>query len=234
MKTYRRFFQSCKSVTFSLVLFLVLALSACSLFEKKTEASFIDPSSEPPVLYAAVLDKYYQALSEEWETQTMLDASLNYLISTGFGQTDLLDNYGYAFIDLDGDHIDELLIGRLSTEKQPHLMIYDMYTFTNGAPVQVFMSTEKDQYFLCSDRTIYNSRPNSFSLSIHYLYQLKETKLAFKEGVISTNFNFYHTFDTDLDTSNDIPLDHEEADQLINQYASSRVVVKYTPFAEYK
>ena len=61
---------------------------------------------------------------------------------------------GYCFADLDGDGVNELLIGQISGDEFTDKVIFDAYTLVDGAPVQLFQSRERARYYLCGDNTV--------------------------------------------------------------------------------
>ena len=63
------------------------------------------------------------------------------------------DNLGYYLTDIDGDGIEELMIGATG-ENAYTGMFYDLYTIVNDQRALVVSSGERDRYYLCVDGTV--------------------------------------------------------------------------------
>lgn len=61
---------------------------------------------------------------------------------------------GYAIEDVDGNGIPELLIGEIGEWGGGSGAFFDLYTLTDGQPVRVFASSERERYYLCQDGAI--------------------------------------------------------------------------------
>ncbi len=49
-----------------------------------------------------------------------------------------MDKIGYAFLDLDGDGIEELLIGAIGGDDFIRQQVFELYCMEGGVPKQVF------------------------------------------------------------------------------------------------
>ena len=52
----------------------------------------------------------------------------------------------WLLLSLDGDGVNELLIGQISGDEFTDKVIFDAYTLVDGAPVQLFQSRERARY----------------------------------------------------------------------------------------
>ena len=113
-----------------------------------TEAPEVDYSAA----YASVLTAYRDALAANAGEGDLMGAGLSILCI--YAGEDKSACVGYCFADLDGDGVNELLIGQISGDEFTDKVIFDAYTLVDGAPVQLFQSRERARYYLCSDNTV--------------------------------------------------------------------------------
>ena len=203
--------------------------------ENITDSSSQNTSSQNTNAYKSILDQYHTALSENWDFETLTNNNLNYMCAfyNGTGLQDI----GYAFYDIDGDGADELLIGLVSQENRGG-DVFDIYTLTDGKPVLLAQSGERDMYTLCQNGMISEAASNSAanSFSIFYEYKTGTTKLSLVEAVVvDGNLNpdnpyFYTTTDV-ADTSAYTSITESEGDEIISKYTA--VKISFTPFEHY-
>ncbi|MGM9548507.1 MAG: hypothetical protein ACI3V5_01485 [Faecousia sp.] len=96
-----------------------------------------------PTVYEQILDQYHAALEENWDGQQLTDAGLNLML-----RDVALETVGYAIDDLDDNGIPELAIGTISGDDFYGRLIFALYTVdSDGEPVSVFSSIERDRYY---------------------------------------------------------------------------------------
>lgn len=100
--------------------------------------------------YASVLTAYHTALKEEWGKQELSDAGFSILAAYCYGG-DALGKIGYAFLDLDGDGTEELLIGAIGGDDFIRQQVFELYCLKDGVPTQVFAGWERNRYYLCGE-----------------------------------------------------------------------------------
>ncbi|MGI6161595.1 MAG: hypothetical protein ACOYJD_06140 [Christensenellales bacterium] len=189
-------------------------------------------------LYAEVLEKYYVALSEQWDGQALAEASLNILCAYTFEDTPL-SSIGYLIVDVDNNGIPELLIGSLAEDGFIDKMVFDMYTMSKDQPELVLQGWERNRYYLCLDNSIANERSGGAGLSVHYIYDLESGKeLAVREGIIYENDYdvvnpWYFTSDNDMNTSNDVLISEEDAWEKLKMYKEMHIQLELKPFSKY-
>ena len=110
-------------------------------FVKKEEADVWGSYEEQ---YGDVLDKYYAALSEKWDGQKLSSDGLSQL-SLYCQEGNALENVGYAFLDVNGDGVCELMIGAIHGDEFVNKMLFELYTLEDGVPVQIFAGQERDR-----------------------------------------------------------------------------------------
>ena len=102
--------------------------------------------------YSSVLTAYRDALAANAGEVDLMGAGLSVLCI--YAGEDKPACVGYCFADLDGDGMNELLIGQISGDEFTDKVIFDAYTLVDGAPVQLFQSRERARYYLCGDNTV--------------------------------------------------------------------------------
>lgn len=167
--------------------------------------------------YDEIVNQYYNGMALNWSTEDFREHNLCYLAGYETG----VDRIGYCVRDINGDGVDELMIGRIDEYSDPG-MFYDLYTMIDGQRVMVKSSGERDRYYLCQDQTIANEGSSGAALSIWGYYDFVSGQLQLKEGIFTDgdkhpeNPYFYTTTTFYEDYSN--PISEEEAEDIINKY----------------
>ena len=79
-----------------------------------------------PELYQEVLNKFYVAVRDEWPSDQMIDVATMQMESY-FGDASL-DNIGFILMDVNGDGVDELMIGTTAPVEEGGTAIFCMYS----------------------------------------------------------------------------------------------------------
>lgn len=167
--------------------------------------------------YDEIVNQYYNGMALNWSTEDFREHNLCYLAGYETG----VDRIGYCVRDINGDGVDELMIGRIDEYSDPG-MFYDLYTMIDGQRVLVKSSGERDRYYLCQDQTIANEGSGGAVLSVWGYYDFVSGQLQLKESVFMDgnthpeNPWFYTTTAFFEDYSN--PISDEEAENIINKY----------------
>lgn len=167
--------------------------------------------------YDEIVNQYYNGMALNWSTEDFREHNLCYLAGYETG----VDRIGYCVRDINGDGVDELMIGRIDEYSDPG-MFYDLYTMIDGQRVLVKSSGERDRYYLCQDQTIANEGSGGAVLSVWGYYDFVSGQLQLKESVFMDgnthpeNPWFYTTTTFFEDYSN--PISDEEAENIINKY----------------
>ena len=99
-------------------------------------------------LYPNILDRYITAINEKWSVNQFEEADMSgELALIASGAADPFESIGFAYADINGDGIDELLIGDL-TGSNPDGMVYDIYTMVDREPAHVVSSYLRDRYYV--------------------------------------------------------------------------------------
>lgn len=114
----------------------------------KTEAFEKTDTAMIPDIYQDILRNYYTAILEKRDTGWYIENDMNYLLSEDFSGG-IMDNVGYAIIDLDNDGNDELIIGLNDnvTDEFYQKMILIIYS----GEQEVFSSMERDRIYYAGE-----------------------------------------------------------------------------------
>ena len=97
-------------------------------------------------LYQEILEKHIRAIKEKWNTQKLDEENISNMYSKIANKKNALDSIGYVYFDINGDGIDELLIGGI-TQGMNKGIIYDIYTMADRKPIHVISGDTKNRYF---------------------------------------------------------------------------------------
>lgn len=100
-------------------------------------------------LYQDVLAKYVTALSEGWNAAHLEKEQMNpvYELIGKLSDVSILERVGYAYKDITGEGIEELLIGEVSNGDQES-RIYDIYGIEDHTPVLLLSGSNENSYYL--------------------------------------------------------------------------------------
>lgn len=192
--------------------------------------------------YSDILNYFYQAIIEEWDTQKIVDSG--FLEPYYFPNS--LDQYGFVLEDLNSDGIKELIIlhkdyfsGNRDT------FITAIYTRANGQPVRILESWTRNRHYVCSDGSVYNEGSNGASYSVYYILELIGPKFIVREGVLSGDYEehgktkygwFLVDERADFSYAEHTLISDEEAEQKIALYKCKIIhrFDNFTTFAEYE
>lgn len=168
--------------------------------------------------YDEIIRQYYQGMISKWSMNEFSEKNLCYLAGLEMSGA---DNLGYCLMDINGDGIDELVIGNAGDNPYTG-MFFDMYTIVEGQRVLVASNGERDRYYVCEDYTIANEGSGGASNSVWNYYEFVSGQLELKEGVFFDAYThpenpwFYTTTSTVEDYST--PVSEEEARTFIDKY----------------
>ena len=163
--------------------------------------------------YDSLLNKYRQVVNGQDGSQY------------GFSYLCNMDrNLGYMMQDIDGNGVYELLVGSLYGDG----MLFEGYTLSNGVPVMIFQSTERDRYYLSNRASFYRHGSSGASNSEDTLYNYNGLNLSPIECVwcddtySQSDPEFFHCYG-DRYSGNAEQIDSETYRQLTDQMAYSTV-----------
>ena len=117
-------------------------------------------------LYKDILIKHTKALNERWDSIKLEQEDMSYMYN-------LTDKIGYIYFDINGDGIDELLIGEIADGDWKGV-IYDIYTMVDRKPKHVISGGTRNRYYVCNDSFIcneYSSGANESGIRVSILVE---------------------------------------------------------------
>ncbi len=212
-----------------------------------TEAQTAETTQDPAAVlgtvasYDEIIENYRTMIKEKWDASQIYETDYSPVLSYLTGADNAQDTVGYVYMDINGDGEDELLIGETDTELAANRMIFDAYTLKDGQPVQLFVSHERNRYYLCEDESgailVANEAANGAANSAWYYYIVSGTELQVVQGVIydlaaDEQNPWFITYDDDWDTSNDEPTTEEDAQNIIDSNTNTYAALDWTPIME--
>ena len=137
------------------------------------------PEETPTVeqAYAVVIGEYYTALEQHWNGAELMEDGLNYMAADCYGDAPL-ENLGYAIADIDGDGVQELLIGTIKADEFYEKMVFSLYTLDeNGVNKLVFDGTERNRYYYAGENRFANLGSSAFNDSFETTVKLQEGEM---------------------------------------------------------
>lgn len=209
-----------------------------------TPAKTEDDTSSDSVdaVYAKQIEKYYTALSNQWDESAYFENEMSPM-AVYYYDGNALDNVGYAVMDLNGDNIQELMIGAiLNAERDP--LVFEIWTLNNGEPVMLAQSGSRNRYYLQyaeddQQWTIaYEAENGAANHAVYYLH-LSDGNFEVIQGVIydafaNENEPWFMAYDLDWDISNDTPIDEETANAVMEAGRNIYTHAEYRPYSLYK
>lgn len=192
--------------------------------------------------YTQQIERYYTAICNQWDESAYFDQEMSAMI-VYYYEENTLDNIGYAFMDLDGNNIRELIIGAIkNAELDP--LVFEIWTLKHGEPTMLVQSGSHNRYYLQ-----YSEEDSLWSISYeaengaanHAVYnlQIADGNLEVIQGVVfdaiaNENDPWFMTYDLDWDVSNDVPIDEDTANAVINAGRNTYTAIPYLPYSQYK
>ena len=191
-------------------------------------------------VYPQQIQRYYNAISQQWDDMTCLDNGISALVARYYDGTPL-DNVGFAFMDLDGDGIWELIIGAiLNAERDP--LVFEIWGLKDSEPVMLAQSGSHNRYYLqCADDmwTVGYEAENGAANRAVYSLKLVNGEFQVVEGVVfdalaNEENPWFQTTDLDMDGSNDTPITEDAATALMSAVRSTYTATEYFPYNLYQ
>ena len=193
-------------------------------------------------VYPQQIQRYYTAISQQWDENTYMDHEMSSLAAYYYDGKPL-DNVGFAFMDLDGDGIWELIIGAIHNAQRDPL-VFEIWGLKNDEPVMLAQSGSHNRYYLQYAEedelwsVAYEAENGAANRAVYYL-QLVEGEFHVTQGVVfdalaNENAPWFMAYDLDWDVSNDTPIDEDTANAVMNAERNHYTATEYFPYSLYK
>jgi hypothetical protein len=194
------------------------------------------------VVYAQQIERYYTAISQQWDENTYMEHEMSSLAAYYYDGKPL-DNVGFALMDLDGDGIWELIIGAIHNAQRDPL-VFEIWGLKNDEPVMLAQSGSHNRYYLQYAEedelwsVAYEAENGAANRAVYDL-QLSNGEFKVVRGVVfdalaNEEAPWFMTYDLDWDTSNDTPIDEQTATSFMDASRNLYQAAECFPYNLYK
>ena len=199
------------------------------------------PEEEPaeadvlPEAYKEMLDRYRLAVSEQRNAGQLMEDELNTLCVYCY-EGEPLENIGYLVRDLDGDGTPELLIGTVGGDNFTYLLLFDLYTLSDGEAAPLFQGWERSRWYMLEDGRFYNYGAAGAGYSFGSVYLLSGGELVFDQGLaaIGVADDISEYYDMIGEEEQGEQLSTEEGETRFAAWANGRIQPNFIPLANYQ
>ena len=191
-----------------------------------------DPAAVEDAFTPLIRD-YYRAFSEGWNEPRINEKGLNFILIMESTPYDPLNALGFARHDINGDGVDELIIGNTADDRT----VYSIYAQKDGQVFSVFDGWFRNVGFICADGTVVVQGSGGAAITYRSYYSFDGSALkvfgsVIHEGNASPNSPWFISSDDDKDIMNDSPASEAQALGLIQQYESQYLSFELAPLAK--
>ena len=193
-------------------------------------------------LYNEVLSKHNKAINEKWNSQKLEDENMSYMynvISQNIDSSKVLNKIGYKYYDLNGDGIEELLIGEIAQDNWKGV-IYDIYTMVNRKPIHVISGGTRNRFYVCDYSFLCNEYSSGANESGVRVYNLVENSIelvpqiafkydGYKNAKIPYFISYGNSIENDENWENVDKKTYEQRFSIFKNYQR----FDYTPLAKF-
>lgn len=188
----------------------IAGLTALVMLSGMTALPAAGESFDAESAYQEILDMYAHHLSTGWQDYIYKDnlyaeqiGGMDNLEIVGNGWTNRHTyNSGYRFFDLNGDGVEELLLGTFDEDISVTRCITDIYTYHDGQVVHLLTQTDDTPYYHINSQgnVVYTSNANMHSIAPigDILYKMENGELHPFQAFLFDSSGYYFTEDSEL------------------------------------
>ena len=125
-------------------------------------------------LYGEVFEKFKTAADEGWDANRLEEEDLspeyNYIFTQN--KKNPLEGVGYAYVDVNLDGIDELLVGDLLGDNKD-VAVYDIFTMVDRKPQHVVSGSARDRYYPLENGMMVNEGSGGADLTEYLTFDIE-------------------------------------------------------------
>ena len=189
-------------------------------------------------VYAEQIDRYYTALSQQWDETTCMEQGVSALVAAYY-EGNPMNNVGFTFMDLDWDGDWELIIGSVQDP-----LIFEVWALKDGEPEMLLQSGYHNRYYLQYAEednlwsVAYEAENGAANHAVYYL-QMFDGVFEVSQGIIfdavaDEKNPWFMTYDLDWDVSNDDPVDEDLANAILEAGRRTYTTTEYFPYWLYR
>ncbi|MBQ2040682.1 MAG: hypothetical protein II482_00890 [Lachnospiraceae bacterium] len=175
-------------------------------------------------LYPEVLAKHVKAISEGWSADKLEKAGMSpmYYAMSLTGDGDVLDRIGYAYMDMNNDGIDELMIGEITDDENLKGIVYDLYTMADREPVHVVSGWARNRFFVSGRSMLANEYSNGAAESGWLFYDVEANtgkmypQIAFKYDEAADSGTWFIAYGSQTDEWESV--DEDEWNEMLGRF----------------
>ena len=125
----------------------------------------------PDPLYQELISELTAILKGQDSGKLTVEEDYSVILSWLTGQPASV-NLGYTLLDVDGNGVQELLVGENNVDSESGTVLYDMYTIRDGKILHVFDGWDRNRYYLLTIGNFINQASSGAmqSNSAYYIY----------------------------------------------------------------
>jgi len=197
--------------TYSIVSGVDMPIITQSQTQETTTQNKIDYS-----VYDELIRKTTNGLSNGFTSKEMTELDL---ADAFYTSKMVARSAGYMIKDLDGNGIDELILG--VNGEDSYYAIYDIFTIDNGELKHVVKGAERSKYYICTNGMLENIGSSGANYTSYAYYNYTGTSLELKECVFTDDrlpgYKYFYSKVAPYD-SDAVPMLDEDAEVLKGTY----------------
>lgn len=215
---------------------------AATLTGKEGEKVVAGAGTKGETLYSNEIYKHLRALAEAWDATKLEseDMSTMYAVMKESEADNIYSKVAFAYIDINLDGIDELLIGEIA-EGEWNGIIYDLYTMVDRKPAHVVSGWDRNRYFALDGTMIRNEYSNGANESGVNIYTLTNNstelfkQLAYKyDGYTNEKKPWFSAHDFNKEGEANWENIEESSYNELDARFSKKAKIDYVPFSIFR
>lgn len=213
--------------------------------EATTEANTVVDTSDPMTMYADKITEYCNLIAN-FSYDTVVGEGMMgvYEMSSYMGTKDAARSTGYAFRDLNGDNVPELIVGYIDDQAtNKGTTVWAVYAYENNSTKLVLEGYTRNAFFVNADNTIINQASAGAAYYGYGIYKIdannklncQEYYFTSEEETDHQDVYYYHSNVDDWNIANaeKLDIDPDAFYAKSGELVDAASVIEFTPFATF-